>query len=85
MIFFSNKIFFFFLALAIPSAALADGTGHSAEYRSYAQQYAEKVAADELSAASIGVLALDAEGDTIVSLNPDRLLMPASNMKLVTT
>ena len=29
--------------------------------------------------------ALTADGDTIASLNPDRLLMPASNMKLVTT
>ena len=50
-----------------------------------AQQYSDRIASTELRTASIGVLAMTADGDTIVSINSDRLLMPASNMKLVTT
>ena len=53
--------------------------------RTPAQQYSDRIASTELRTASLGVLALTADGDTIVSINSDRLLMPASNMKLVTT
>ena len=39
----------------------------------------------DLKDAVCGLLALTADGDTIAAFHPDRLLVPASNMKLVTT
>ena len=76
------KIFFFIpvILTAISANAIA-GDRH----RSPAQEYVERVSGNELGSAVTGMLALTADGDTIASLNPDRLLMPASNMKLVTT
>ena len=51
-----------------------------------AQRYADQLAAEEpLHSAAWGVLAKDATGKVLVSLNPDQKLTPASNMKLITT
>lgn len=50
-----------------------------------AQEYAERLSETELGGAILGMLALTADGDTIAALNPNTLLIPASNMKLVTT
>lgn len=51
-----------------------------------AQQYIEKVAKEEpLRSASWGVLAVNARGDTLAKYNHLSKLVPASNMKLITT
>ena len=51
-----------------------------------AQRYVERLAEEEpLHSAAWGVLARNSRGETLVSLNPDQKLAPASNMKLVTT
>lgn len=51
-----------------------------------AQQYIENVAKEEpLRSASWGVLAVNARGDTLAKWNHLTKLVPASNMKLVTT
>ena len=85
MISFSIRNFFF--CTVTVSVALATGSARIclAGVRSPAQEYADRIASSELAGAAISVLALTPQGDTIVSLVPDRLLIPASNMKIVTT
>lgn len=63
-------------AIALPAAAQVHP----------AQRYVDQLAAEEpLHSAAWGVVAKDARGKVLVSLNPDQKLVPASNMKLVTT
>ena len=89
---FSCKIFSFFSLLTLSALQFqagampedeADSASHTRTH--YAQDYMDNVARNELGHALTGVLALTAEGDTIVSWNSGSLLMPASNMKLLTT
>ena len=49
------------------------------------QQYADRIVSEDLASASVGILAISGDGDTLVCINPGKLLLPASNMKLVTT
>ena len=50
------------------------------------QQKAEALAADPVfSHASVGLRIVKGNGDSIVSLNEDKMLIPASNMKLIST
>lgn len=50
------------------------------------QQYIGRITAEEwLSPASVGVLAVTAGGDTLVSYGSTKMLVPASNMKLIAT
>ncbi len=54
--------------------------------RTKAQRYIESAASNEiLSHASFGVLAVTGDGKTLASWNPDKRLVPASTMKLITT
>ena len=89
---FSCKIFSFFSLLTLSALQFqagampedeADSASHTRTH--YAQDYMDNVARNELGHALTGVLALTAAGDTIVSWNSGSLLMPASNMKLLTT
>ena len=50
------------------------------------QKEAEKLAADPVfSHATVAISARTAGGRSLISLNEDRLLIPASNMKLIST
>lgn len=50
------------------------------------QRYAESLCSKgPLKGAAVGLLAVDRKGDTLVSLQPHTRLVPASNLKLVTT
>ena len=89
---FSYKILSFLSILALsaslpPTAArTASDADTASRHRShYAQDYIDNIARNELGTAITGILAISAEGDTIASWNPSTLLMPASNMKLLTT
>ena len=54
--------------------------------KGYAQRYIELVDQSEpLRSASWGVFAVKLSGDTLAMLAPERKLIPASNMKLITT
>lgn len=78
---FFYKIFsvFFILAITMPSGKAQNTV------KSLSQEYIENIAQHELRNAVIGVLAISAEGDTIAAWNAERNLVPASNMKLITT
>ena len=50
------------------------------------QQKVEKILSEEpLRSAVVGLVARDASGKVLVSVNPDRMMVPASNMKIITT
>ncbi|MBR5724573.1 MAG: D-alanyl-D-alanine carboxypeptidase, partial [Bacteroidales bacterium] len=54
--------------------------------RTEAQSAISKIRAQEpLRNALVGVLAVRADGDTLVSVDPRERLVPASNVKLLTT
>ena len=89
---FSYKILSFLSILALsaslPPAAARTASDADTAFRhksNYAQDYIDNIARNELGTAITGILAISAEGDTIASWNPSTLLMPASNMKLLTT
>lgn len=75
-------LFFLFSNIAGASPA---GPADSVCQRNPVGDYVARMLRTELKEASVGLLALSPEGDTIAALNPDRLLVPASNMKLLTT
>ena len=65
--------------LVLALAALALG---AAAQTHPAQRYVDRLAAEEpLHSAAWGVVARNSSGETLVSLNPDQKLAPASNMK----
>ena len=69
-------------SLAAPSA-LQPGRSRP---RTATQRLAEQGDADgPLSGSVWGFLAVNLRGDTLVCLNPQRRLVPASNLKLITT
>lgn len=75
-----KKIFFLSILLLLTSAS----TGSGQENR--LGQMAGQIAANpHFKGASIGFLAITTAGDTLVNVNPERLMVPASNMKLLTT
>ena len=68
------------LLLVLPLAATAQRT------KTAAQAYVDKVAAQEPLRSSVwGVLAINSKGDTLAVRNARQRMLPASNMKLVTT
>ena len=69
------------LACLFPAAAQPAGEKASA-LRRYMEQCAYR---EPLKGALLGVSVKDAQGRTVVEYNADRRLMPASNLKLVTT
>lgn len=61
-------------------------TRMSGQVRTKAQEYVEaKARCPQLKDALVGVLAMTKGGDTLAAWNPSRRMLPASNMKLVTT
>ena len=83
-------LIFTVLLLAAPLVAAAvQGTGAVPATRRPAtatQRLAERNDADGPLAQSVwGFLAVNLKGDTLVCLNPQRRLVPASNLKLITT
>lgn len=79
-----------FLLLAAPLAVAArQGTGPApatCRPATATQRLAEQNDADGPLAQSVwGFLAVNLKGDTLVCLNPQRRLVPASNLKLITT
>lgn len=79
-----------FLLLAAPLAVAArQGTGAApatCRPATATQRLAEQNDADGPLAQSVwGFLAVNLKGDTLVCLNPQRRLVPASNLKLITT
>lgn len=85
MISFSREFFSFPLIISLLLQTSAARGEAQSEDRNHAMEYAGSIAAGTLGNAVTGILALSPQGDTLVSLNPNTLLMPASNMKLVTT
>ena len=78
------------LLLAVPlSVAARQGTGPApatCRPATATQRLAEQNDADGPLAQSVwGFLAVNLKGDTLVCLNPQRRLVPASNLKLITT
>lgn len=72
--------------LIIFLAAMAASTNIHAQSAADLQAAAEKMAADPVfSHASVGISVRTAGGKELVALDEDKLLMPASNMKLLTT
>ena len=78
---FFYRNFFFLLPLVLSVMA----TGHMQAQENNARSYAASLMDGDLKNAVLSVLALTSEGDTIVSVRPEALMMPASDMKLVTT
>ena len=75
-----KRVFFFLVTLLtiFPAAAKKPSTK--------AQAYIDRIAAEEpLRSAVWGVLAVNGKGDTLAVLNPVQKMVPASNMKLLTT
>ena len=70
------------LLLVLPAQAASPGRS----MRGAAQMHVESLAAAEpLRSGLVGVLAVTMSGDTLVSYNPSSRMVPASNMKLLTT
>ncbi len=67
--------------------AIADARGAAAAEtsRSAAEKIAEICSNDALASSVVGILALTMDGDTIVAVNPELKMVPASNVKLITT
>ncbi len=69
-------------ATAFPQAPAVQ----SGKAKTKAQRYVELVAENDILRESVfGVLALNGNGDTLAVLNPETRMLPASNMKLITT
>ena len=73
---------FFFLSLFFP--AMASGQVYHTQ-KELVASYIDSTVNEDLEGAVLGLLAIGPEGDTIAAFNPSTLLIPASNMKLVTT
>lgn len=73
---------FFFLSLFFP--AMASGQVYHTQ-KELVTSYIDSTVNEDLEGAVLGLLAIGPEGDTIAAFNPSTLLIPASNMKLVTT
>ena len=75
-----------FAALSLSLASAQNPAVKTAPEKSKAQRYIESVATNDiLKHASFGVLAMTEGGTTLASWNPDKRLVPASTMKLITT
>lgn len=73
-------------ALCVITAPAQEPARRLSPSRSKAQRYIEAVSRNDiLRNAAFGVLAITEGGDTIASWNHDKRLIPASNMKLITT
>ena len=85
--FFKYFFSFFILIFLFPNIAPAhpEETGDTIGRKNHVEAYLDRMLKTELGNAAVGVLALSPSGDTIAAVNQDRLLIPASNMKLVTT
>ena len=67
-------------------ALLLSGWGATADVRQPLQDViAEICGSDILSSSAVGLLAMTADGDTVAAVNPELKLVPASNVKLITT
>ena len=67
-------------------ALLLSGWGATADVRRPLQDViAEICGSDILSSSAVGLLAMTADGDTVAAVNPELKLVPASNVKLITT
>lgn len=79
------KIFsVFIVSVSIPlisDARTNTGNGN----KKHISDYAERISETDLGNAVLGILALGPDGDTLISMNANTLLIPASNMKLITT
>ena len=79
------KIFsVFIVSVSIPlisDARTNTGNGN----KKHISDYAERISETDLGNAVLGILALGPDGDTLISMNASTLLIPASNMKLITT
>ena len=75
-----KRLLLFVLILSIPAHAMAQGP------RTKAQAYVNRIAAQEpLKGAVWGVAAVNSKGDTLAVRNARQRMLPASNMKLITT
>ena len=67
-------------------ALLLSGWGATADVRPSLNEVVEEVCSREaLSSSAVGLLAVTSGGDTLVAFNPGLKLVPASNVKLITT
>ena len=73
----------FCIAVTLLAGSLGEAAGQ--ESRSY-QEVVEAVASDQTFAqAYVGICVTDAQGRVLAQVNADKMLVPASNMKLITT
>lgn len=74
------------LFLASASAQTGQNAGGISKSIAPLQKYVEKLAKEEVfKSASLGILAVKASGDTLACFESMRKLVPASNVKLITT
>ena len=72
--------------LAFPAAAQQRAVSRAGDAPGKVRRYLESVSAGQtLKGSSLGVLAIKANGDTVVAWNSSQRLIPASNTKLITT
>ena len=76
------------LSLCIPSQGFAQTAyekNSEKNVKKALEDYISRISENELSQAQISILATDGNGNTIISRNSNKLMLPASNLKLVTT
>lgn len=74
------------LTILTAVALLLSGWGATADVRPSLREVVEEICAREaLSSSGVGLLAVTSDGDTLASVNPELKLVPASNVKLITT
>ena len=81
-----KKAFIMIGALLALEAAAAGRSAQSGQGVFSVQEAADAVAADQTFAqAYVGICVMDSEGKVLAGVNADKMLVPASNMKLITT